>query len=83
MTDLCGNSFFKISKEILGLIEPIGLNVIQGLRMIGARMIVGVDMNDSKKAWGEKFGMTHFVNPSKIKGDLVGHLVELTGGGAD
>ena len=61
----------------------IGLNVIQGLRMIGARMIVGVDMNDSKKAWGEKFGMTHFVNPSKIKGDLVGHLVELTGGGAD
>ena len=61
----------------------IGLNVIQGLRMIGARMIVGVDMNDGKKAWGEKFGMTHFVNPSQIKGDLVGYLVELTGGGAD
>ena len=61
----------------------IGLNVIQGLRMIGARMIVGVDMNDAKKSWGEKFGMTHFVNPSKLKDDLVGHLVELTGGGAD
>ena len=61
----------------------IGLNVIQGLRMIGAKMIVGVDLNDSKKSWGEKFGMTHFVNPSKVKGDLVGHIVELTGGGAD
>jgi S-(hydroxymethyl)glutathione dehydrogenase/alcohol dehydrogenase len=51
--------------------------------MIGAKMIVGVDMNDNKKEWGEKFGMTHFVNPGKIDGDLVGHLVELTGGGAD
>jgi S-(hydroxymethyl)glutathione dehydrogenase/alcohol dehydrogenase len=61
----------------------IGLNVIQGLRMIGAKMIVGVDLNDDKKSWGEKFGMTHFVNPSKVKGDLVGHIIELTGGGAD
>ena len=61
----------------------IGLNVIQGLRMIGAKMIVGVDLNDSKRSWGEKFGMTHFVNPSKVKGDLVGHIVELTDGGAD
>jgi len=62
----------------------IGLNVIQGLRMIGANKIIGVDMNDAKKAWGKKFGMTHFVNPSKL-GDtsLVDHLVELTGGGAD
>ncbi len=61
----------------------IGLNVIQGLRLIGAEMIVGVDLNDSKKEWGEKFGMTHFVNPSQVDGDLVAHLVELTGGGAD
>jgi len=61
----------------------IGLNVIQGLRMIGANMIVGVDMNNKKEAWGKKFGMTHFVNPSEIKGDLVNHIVELTGGGAD
>ena len=61
----------------------IGLNVIQGLRMVGANMIVGVDMNNKKEAWGKKFGMTHFVNPSEIKGDLVNHLVELTGGGAD
>ena len=61
----------------------IGLNVIQGARLAGANMIVGVDMNNSKKEWGEKFGMTHFVNPSEIQGDLVGHLVELTKGGAD
>ena len=61
----------------------IGLNVLQGLKMVGANMIVGVDMNDDKKAWGEKFGMTHFVNPSKIDGDLTAHLVELTGGGGD
>ncbi len=61
----------------------VGLSVIQGCQMSGANMIVGVDINNSKKAWGEKMGMTHFVNPQEIKGDLVGHLVELTGGGAD
>jgi len=61
----------------------IGLNVIQGLKMIGAGMIVGVDTNDTKETWGKKFGMTHFVNPKKVDGDLVSHLVELTGGGAD
>ncbi len=61
----------------------IGLNVIQGLRLAGARQIVGVDMNDDKEAWGRKFGMTHFVNPSKVPGDLVAFLVDLTGGGAD
>lgn len=61
----------------------IGLNVIQGLKMVGARQIVGVDINPGKKAMAEKFGMTHFVNPKEVKGDLVAHLVELTGGGAD
>ncbi len=61
----------------------IGLNVIQGLRMVGARQIVGVDINPSRRAMAEAFGMTHFVNPREVKGDLVGHLVELTGGGAD
>jgi len=61
----------------------IGLNVIQGLRMIGARQIVGVDLNDDKKTVATKFGMTDFVNPNDVKGDLVEHLVELTGGGAD
>ena len=61
----------------------IGLNVIQGLRMVGANMIVGVDMNNKKESWGKKFGMTHFVNPSEIKGNLVDYLVDLTGGGAD
>ncbi|GER06719.1 S-(hydroxymethyl)glutathione dehydrogenase [Iodidimonas muriae] len=61
----------------------IGLNVIQGLKMVGARQIIGVDINPQKRALAEKFGMTDFVNPRDIKGDIVGHLVELTGGGAD
>jgi S-(hydroxymethyl)glutathione dehydrogenase/alcohol dehydrogenase len=61
----------------------IGLNVIQGLRLVGANMIVGVDLNNDKKAVGEQFGMTHFVNPAEAGDDLVGHLVSLTGGGAD
>ncbi|MEP6031343.1 MAG: zinc-binding dehydrogenase, partial [Anderseniella sp.] len=61
----------------------IGLNVIQGARFAGANMIVGVDLNDGKEEWGRKFGMTHFVNPKNVDGDLVAHLVELTGGGAD
>ena len=61
----------------------IGLNVIQGLKMVGADKIVGVDLNDAKQAWGRQFGMTHFVNPSKVSGDLVAHLVALTDGGAD
>lgn len=61
----------------------IGLNVIQGAKMVGANMIVGVDMNEDKKLWGERFGMTHFVNPQKVEGDIVEHLVGLTDGGAD
>jgi S-(hydroxymethyl)glutathione dehydrogenase/alcohol dehydrogenase len=61
----------------------IGLNVIQGARMAGANRIVGVDLNPKRKALGQKFGMTHFVNPKEVGGDLVAHLVELTGGGAD
>jgi S-(hydroxymethyl)glutathione dehydrogenase/alcohol dehydrogenase len=61
----------------------IGLNVIQGLKLVGAKQIVGVDMNSDKAAIARQFGMTDFVNPNELKGDLVGHLVELTGGGAD
>ena len=61
----------------------IGLNVIQGLRMVGAEMIVGVDLNPNRRAMAEKFGMTHFVNPSEVQGDLVPYLVDLTKGGAD
>jgi S-(hydroxymethyl)glutathione dehydrogenase/alcohol dehydrogenase len=61
----------------------IGLNVIQGARLAGADMIVGVDLNPARKALGEKFGMTHFVNPKEVEGDLVPHIVELTKGGAD
>ncbi len=61
----------------------IGLNVIQAARMVGANMIVGVDINPSKRALAEKFGMTHFVNPQEVEGDLVPYLVDLTKGGAD
>src|SRR5579875_603755 len=61
----------------------IGLNVIQGARLAGAGMIVGIDLNSGRKAIAEKFGMTHFVNPDEIEGDLVPYLIDLTGGGAD
>ncbi len=61
----------------------IGLNVLQGLRLVGADMIVGVDLNPARKEIGERFGMTHFVNPDEVDGDLTSHLVELTRGGAD
>ena len=61
----------------------IGLNVIQGAKMVGADKIIGVDINDAKEEWGRKFGMTHFVNPGKVDGDIVAHLVALTDGGAD
>lgn len=61
----------------------IGLNVIQGLRLAGADMIIGVDINNEKKEWGERFGMTHFVNPNEAGGDIVQYLVDLTKRGAD
>ena len=61
----------------------IGLNVIQGLKLAGADMIIGVDVNNDKKAWGERFGMTHFVNPKEAGADLVPHLVNMTKQGAD
>ena len=61
----------------------IGLNVLQGARLAGAGMIVGVDINPTREEWGRRFGMTHFVNPKTIDGDIVAHLVALTDGGAD
>ena len=61
----------------------IGLNVVQGARMAGADMIVGVDLNPAREALARRFGLTHFVNPRDVGGDLVAHLVELTQGGAD
>jgi len=61
----------------------IGLNVIQGARMAGADKIIGVDINPARKALAERFGMTHFVNPKDVEGDLVPYLVALTDGGAD
>ena len=70
------------SAVVFGL-GGIGLNVIQGARLAGARMIVGVDQNPARQAMAAKFGMTHFVNPAEVRGDLVPYLVDLTGGGAD
>jgi S-(hydroxymethyl)glutathione dehydrogenase/alcohol dehydrogenase len=61
----------------------IGLNVVQGARLAGAEMIVGVDLNPGRRAMAERFGMTHFVNPAEVEGDLVPYLVNLTKGGAD
>jgi S-(hydroxymethyl)glutathione dehydrogenase/alcohol dehydrogenase len=61
----------------------IGLNVIQGARMVGAGKIIGVDLNEARRPIAEKFGMTHFVNPKEVGGDLVAHLVALTDGGVD
>ena len=61
----------------------IGLNVLQGARMVGADKIIGVDINPNRKEMAEKFGMTHFVNPNEVEGDLVPYLVDLTDGGAD
>jgi S-(hydroxymethyl)glutathione dehydrogenase/alcohol dehydrogenase len=61
----------------------IGLNVIQGARLAGANMIIGVDLNNNRKTIAEKFGLTHFVNPAEIGEDLVPYLVNLTDGGAD
>ncbi|WP_371397794.1 S-(hydroxymethyl)glutathione dehydrogenase/class III alcohol dehydrogenase [Fretibacter rubidus] len=60
----------------------IGLNVIQGLKMVGCKQIVGVDLNPAREAMARKFGMTDFVNPKDVS-DLTGHNVEITGGGAD
>ena len=61
----------------------IGLNVVQGARMVGADMIIGVDINPAREPLARKLGLTHFVNPKDVKGDLVAHLVEITKGGAD
>jgi S-(hydroxymethyl)glutathione dehydrogenase/alcohol dehydrogenase len=61
----------------------IGLNVIQGAHLVGANKIIGVDLNPKRKALAERFGMTHFVNPKEVEGELVPYLVNLTDGGAD
>jgi S-(hydroxymethyl)glutathione dehydrogenase/alcohol dehydrogenase len=61
----------------------IGLNVIQGAKMVGANKIIGVDINPARRTLAEKLGMTHFVNPNEVEGDLVPYLVDLTDGGAD
>jgi S-(hydroxymethyl)glutathione dehydrogenase/alcohol dehydrogenase len=66
------------AKAVVFGLGGIGLNVIQGLRLAGADMIIGVDLNDSKEEWGRRFGMTHFVNPKKIEGSVVQAIVDLT-----
>jgi len=71
------------SRAIVFGLGGIGLNVIQGLRLAGADQIVGVDLNPDKKPMAERFGMTDFVNPKEVEGDLVPYLVDLTKGGAD
>ncbi len=71
------------SRVVVFGLGGIGLNVIQGARMVGASQIVGVDLNPAKRALAEKFGMTDFVNPKEVEGDLVPYLVDLTKGGAD
>ena len=71
------------AKVVVFGLGGIGLNVVQGCRMVSADMIVGVDLNPARRALAEKFGMTHFVNPNEVAGDLVPYLVDLTKGGAD
>ena len=71
------------SKVVVFGLGGIGLNVIQGARLAGAEVIVGVDLNPAREAMARKFGMTHFVNPSEVREDLVPYLVSLTRGGAD
>jgi S-(hydroxymethyl)glutathione dehydrogenase/alcohol dehydrogenase len=71
------------SRVVVFGLGGIGLNVVQGARLAGAEMIVGVDLNPARKVLAEKFGMTHFVNPKEVEGDLVAYLVNLTKGGAD
>ena len=71
------------SKVVVFGLGGIGLNVIQGARMVGCDQIVGVDINPARREMAEKFGMTHFVDPNEVGDDLVPYLVNLTGGGAD
>ncbi|WP_284944905.1 S-(hydroxymethyl)glutathione dehydrogenase/class III alcohol dehydrogenase [Acidisoma cladoniae] len=71
------------AKVVVFGLGGIGLNVVQGARLAGAEMIVGVDLNPGRIPMAEKFGMTHYVNPSEVEGDLVPYLVNLTKGGAD
>jgi len=65
------------AKAVVFGLGGIGLNVIQGLKLAGADMIIGVDLNDDKEEWGRRFGMTHFVNPTKV-GDVVAEIVNMT-----
>ncbi len=71
------------AKAVVFGLGGIGLNVIQGLKLAGADMIIGVDLNPARKVWGEKFGMTHFVNAAEVGDEIVPHIVNMTKRGAD
>ena len=71
------------AKAVVFGLGGIGLNVIQGLKLAGADMIIGVDLNPDRKEWGERFGMTHFVNAAEVGADIVPHIVNMTKQGAD
>jgi S-(hydroxymethyl)glutathione dehydrogenase/alcohol dehydrogenase len=71
------------AKVVVFGLGGIGLNVVQGARLVGADQIIGLDINPSRRAIAERFGLTHFVNPNEVRGDLVPYLLNLTGGGAD
>jgi S-(hydroxymethyl)glutathione dehydrogenase/alcohol dehydrogenase len=71
------------SKAVVFGLGGIGLNVIQGLKLAGADMIIGVDLNPDRKEWGERFGMTHFVNAKEVGDEIVPHIVNMTKKGAD
>ena len=60
----------------------IGLNVIQGARMVGATRIIGIDLNDSRKEIATQFGMTDFINPNNVE-NVVDYIIDITGGGVD
>ena len=71
------------AKAVVFGLGGIGFNVIQGLKLAGADMIIGVDLNPERKAWGERFGMTHFVNAAEVGAEIVPHIVNMTKKGAD
>jgi len=71
------------SNVVVFRLGGIGLNVIQGAKVVDTDKIVGVDINDSNDAWCRQFGMTPFVNPKKVDGDIAQHLVMLTERGSD
>src|SRR3546814_11771986 len=80
-SDVCSSDLAGANVVVFGL-GGIGLNVIQGAKMVGADKIIGVDLNPEREAMARKFGMTHFINPNEVE-NVVDHIIQLTDGGAD